>query len=451
MTHSSFRLALALIATHSPLMADIIVPGANGTDEALNITADTVIDLSQAPTGTWDQNNAAQAGKGVYDPEKWAVVFKYSSVNIATGAKVTFKNHATRAPVVWLVNGDVTIAGTVDLSGESAYNVNNSPLDGWAYTPQQRPLGGRLTEPGPGGFRGGAGWRGGNVLSGAGFGPGGGNTGKTSSQNKGDAAGFGLPSSRWVAGSGGQSYGNPSLIPLIGGSGGAGNQDDGWGRAGGAGGGAILIACANKIEFSSGLIKADGGSSDWDRNGAGSGGGIRLVSKSLEGTGALSAVGGVNSVSAAGSGRIRLERTTTSGQINVSPSPSTLDLAGEATAQLWPPSGSPEARVLSINSVNAPPDPTASFGAYSPDVSLPMVSAVEVLVETKHVEQASTVVVRLTPRNGMVMDGQDVRAAIEQNAKVQEVVSTNPLIIRWVATAPALPGYSAVQARVIRP
>ena len=432
--------------------ADIVIPGANGTDGALNITADTVIDLSQAPTGTWDQDNSAKAGKGVYDPEKWAVVFKYTGINIASGAKVTFKNNASRAPVVWLVSGDVTIAGTVDLSGESAYNTDSSPIDGWAYNPGALPLGGRLTEPGPGGFRGGAGWRGGMVLSAAGFGPGGGNTGDaTGSFHKGDSAGFGSSSTRWSAGSGGQSYGNPSLIPLIGGSGGAGNTDDGWGRSGGAGGGAILVACKGDFVLSSGQILASGGSADWNRNGAGSGGGIRLVCKSFSGSGTLSAVGGTNAVSAAGNGRIRLERVTNSGSVNVSPAPSTLDLVDGSTTLLWAPEGAPEARVLAVNTVNAPSDPTASFGTYSPDVSLPLVSQVDVVVETKHVEQASRVVVRLTPRNGMYLNGGEFRAAKEQDARLDQVVSTNPLVIRWKVTIATLPGYSAVQARVIRP
>ena len=97
--------------------AAITVPGADGSDGVLNITADTVIDLSQAPTGLWDANNSANAGKGIYDPAKWAVVFKYSSVTVAAGKTVTFKNHASRAPVVWLVNGSVSIAGTVSLDG----------------------------------------------------------------------------------------------------------------------------------------------------------------------------------------------------------------------------------------------------------------------------------------------------------------------------------------------
>ncbi len=90
---SCAALALLLLgALHG--QAVITIPGADGSDGALNVTADTVIDLSQAVTGAWDANNTANAGKGIYDPSKWAVVFKYSSVTVATGKTVTFKNHA---------------------------------------------------------------------------------------------------------------------------------------------------------------------------------------------------------------------------------------------------------------------------------------------------------------------------------------------------------------------
>jgi hypothetical protein len=46
MKNSTLRLACAFLASYGLLKADIVVPGANGTDGALNITEDTVIDLS---------------------------------------------------------------------------------------------------------------------------------------------------------------------------------------------------------------------------------------------------------------------------------------------------------------------------------------------------------------------------------------------------------------------
>ena len=190
---------LTLFASSALLQAQLSIPS-DGSDGALNITANTVIDLSQAVTGTWDTNNSANAGKGIFDPAKRAIVFKYSSVNINASRTVTFTNHPSRAPVVWLVQGNVTIAGTLSLNGS---------------TP---PFNNLLAEPGPGGFRGGA-----NGVPGIGSGLG---------------VGGGINPS--IAGSYATIYGNPSVLPLVGGSG---------GHGGGAGGGAILIATANSIRI----------------------------------------------------------------------------------------------------------------------------------------------------------------------------------------------------------
>ena len=102
-TQQRVRAILALlIAAFAPSLfaSPLTIPGADGSDDALNVTVSTNIDLSLAVTGAWDANNAANAGKGIYDASKWAVVFKYSSVNIAPGATVTFSNHPSRAPVV---------------------------------------------------------------------------------------------------------------------------------------------------------------------------------------------------------------------------------------------------------------------------------------------------------------------------------------------------------------
>lgn len=136
--------------------ADLVIPGADGSDGPLTIAANREIDLSEAVTGTWDDPVAAEdAGKGIYDPEKWAVVFKYSAVTVNAGATVMVKNHPSRAPVVWLVNGDVTINGTVSLNGKDYVGAAG------------------VSDPGPGGFRGGMGYYSSGVGGGPGFGPGG--------------------------------------------------------------------------------------------------------------------------------------------------------------------------------------------------------------------------------------------------------------------------------------
>lgn len=422
---AAFGLLLAACQSH----AAITVPGADGSDGPLNVPAvgpDLVIDLSQAVTGVWDTNNTANAGKGIYDPTKWAVVFKYSSVNIGAGRTVTFVNHLSRAPVVWLVNGDVTINGTVSASGQRW----GSPT---------------LAEPGPGGFRGGSGRLGAGVEAAAGFGVGGG--GENSSLTSGGAGSYGSvgasPSS--------PAYGTPSLIPLIGGSGGGGAGHGNSTVGGGAGGGAILIACENTVTIA-GAVRANGGNGRVDglitlTAAPGSGGGIRIVANTLAGNGSITALGGTategtqGATGPGGVGRIRIERFNNSNTIAVTPDPSIVPIAAGETALLWPPSGSPEVRIVSIGGVAAPADPRSEFGTVGADVPLPQNSSTQVVIETKNVEESGSVVeVRVTPRsNGN---------AIVRNATKGTVSGTT---ILWTATLPVNTGYSAVQVKVVRP
>ena len=93
-------LAMSMVTLAPPLFAQLIVPS-DGSDGTLDIRTNTVIDLSNATTGIWNQDNSTNPGNGVYDGSKWAVVFKYSSVNIASNVTVTFLNHPSHAPVVW--------------------------------------------------------------------------------------------------------------------------------------------------------------------------------------------------------------------------------------------------------------------------------------------------------------------------------------------------------------
>lgn len=396
------------------LQAAITVPGADGSDLDLNVTADTVIDLSQAVTGSWNASSM-NPGRGIYDPSKWAVVFKYSNVTVAAGKTLTFINHPSRAPVVWLVNGNVNINGTVSLDGRTVGV--NAPL---------------LAEPGPGGFRGGQGYYADGVGAGAGFGVGGGQRGVP-----GVAAGA---ASYGTVGNGGPAvYGNPAIIPLIGGSGGGAYPVSGLGGSGG--GGAILIACANSVSVA-GTIQANGGVCQFAGPGSGSGGAIRVVSDSLAGGGSVKCLGGAAQY-VGGLGRIRIERVNNNNTITVTPDPSVISLSLGDTAVLWPPNGAPEVKIVSIGGQNIGPDPLASFGTYGADAVLPQTTSTQVLIETTNVEQASQLKVRGTLRsNG---------GYTEVNAAVSSVVSTTPLVIRWTATLPVQVGYAAVQVKVIRP
>ena len=372
-------------------MAVFTVPS-NGSDGAFNPTENVTINLSQAVTGSWDQDGA---GHGVYDAGKWAVVFKYSVVNIPANVTVTFKNHSGNPPVVWLVQGDVSIAGTVDLSGQDA------------------------GLPGPGGFRGGL--RG----NGPGFGPGGGNY---------------PPTDEWGVASGGYAtpgiggtppsinYNNPTLIPLMGGSGGRGTVGH---VIGSPGGGALLIVAPN-IQLN-GMIMANGGPSTYS---AGAGGGIRLVSNVLSGSGGLSAMGGVSGQAPGGDGYIRIESNATTFQLtNIYPHYPSMSTASD-TPQLWPDSSAPSVSVTSIGGVAVPIDPHASLGIGDDDVWLPATGLYNVIIKATNVPLNWKVRVRVTPVAG-------------QNTVVDAVMQEGGTLAQstWVAQVNISYINAAVQSR----
>ena len=96
-----------------------IASGSDGGSGALTVAANTVKDLSLATTGSI---NDAGRVNGTYDPSQWAIVFEYTDVTVSAGT-LSFLNHPSGAPVVWLVSGNVTITGTISLSGQDGtYN-----------------------------------------------------------------------------------------------------------------------------------------------------------------------------------------------------------------------------------------------------------------------------------------------------------------------------------------
>jgi len=340
-------LAAGMVAFTSPLFAQLAIPS-DGSDGALVISSNTVIDLSLAVTGNWTNNNSANAGKGIYDPSKWAVVFKYSSVVISNGATLTFINHPTHAPVIWLVGGDVTIQtnGTLSLDGQSA---TGDPVN--------------LPEPGPGGFRGGAESQSG-LGDGGGFGPG------------GYYRDYGSYSTY-------RAYGNPQIVPLIGGSGGSGNGSSG---NGGGGGGAILIAASGNITVN-GSCHAN--AYNFSGTYSGSGGGLRLVANQILGNGMISASGIYL-------GRVRLEANTASTAISVNPptiavSPSPLII--------WPATNAPTVQIVSVASLSTPADPLARMSVAGDDLTLATTNTVAIVLQTLNFPTNGTVNVYIKPRN----------------------------------------------------
>jgi len=81
-----------------PVLAQAFVSGSTGADGDFAPTVNTQVVLP--PSG----------------------ILNYGTVNIPAGVTVTFKKNATNTPVVILASGNVTIAGSIGVSGGHATN-----------------------------------------------------------------------------------------------------------------------------------------------------------------------------------------------------------------------------------------------------------------------------------------------------------------------------------------
>lgn len=230
----------------------------NGTEWNLRSASTQFFDMSQRSDGLWH----------------------FTSIDVPQGLTVKFIANALNTPVRWLAKSNVTISGTLDLSGEHG-NTHASPL--------------APARGGPGGFSGGLGGLPPQLGGAQGGEPG----------MPGDGPGGGA-SGNLVAGT---NTANLYVQPLIGGSGGGGTPTEQGARGGrgGGGGGAILISSSLDLNVN-GQIIANGGfgedlrqSSGRPWGGHGAPGSIRLVADRINISGDVSAATGGTV------GRIRLE------------------------------------------------------------------------------------------------------------------------------------------------
>jgi len=354
------RLAMAAtLVAAAPATAQTFTSGSTGADGAFAPTAD--VRLAIPPDG----------------------IFNFTTINIPAGVTVSFATlTGVRHPAIsFLATGNVVLGGRVDVSGG-----NGGAGGGGA---QLFTNGGVA---GPGGYDGGAGANGLQGSSGAaGLGPGGG--------LPGSATAFPGSAGHLVAASGasgGRAYGDPRLVPLIGGSGGGGGASQFFGATGGGGGGgggALLLAASGTITFS-GTITATGGvggSSGGPAGGSGSGGAVRIVATTLIGSVGIDVSGGAG----ASPGRIRVEALTNSATVNGgnpggvtvgAPDVVSLDVVG--------------LRIAAIGGVRAPAAPGGSYA--TPDVVLPagVTSPVVVTLEASQIPLGTTITVIATPLSG---------------------------------------------------
>lgn len=392
-TARAIAVAFALGACFAPGVASAFTSPSTGADGAFSPTVNTVVALP--PSG----------------------IFNYTSVNIPAGVTVKFLRNTTNTPVVILATGDVTIAGTLDVSGTSSANVGAAG-DGALGDDGTPGIGG------PGGFAGGSGGLAGSspaLPGGTGLGPGGGPAGLPSPGSNfcsagtplgGGGGGFsasgGNSSICGTAGlvtPGGVAYGSSQLLPLIGGSGGGAGAGGVSlsGSGGGGGGGALLIAASGTVSVT-GTISASGGASgststsgNGSTGGGGSGGAIRIIATTLSGNGTIAAnggavgTGGVDGGGAGAAGRIRLEAETFNRTAATTPTAS-INTPGPVFV-----TGSPSLAISSVAGVSAPVAPTGNA-----DITLPSSTPnpVTVVFTTTGVPVGNTVQLTLTPAFG---------------------------------------------------
>lgn len=395
--------SLILAAGCSLAFGQLNVPS-NEYDGVLNLNGGSnLIDLSLAESGNWDKDPGQRSGAhgaGIYDPARWAVVFHYTSVNLNTD--LYFKNHPSGAPVIWLVKGDVNITGSLSLNP-------NTPVGG-PYT------------AGPGGFRGGHRIVGPNDRSG-GNGPGGGDY-------LGGGGSFGSAGS----GASGPTYGDPTLVPLIGGSGSSG---DNTGRAGMGGSGAILIVAQGKVTIR-GVIYAHAYSDDgykWYP----SGGAIRIVATDFDGTGTLTA----SKNGSGGAGRIRIE-VANSSTFSGTTIPATIPVQ-VSSLTLFPPDDAPTCQVIEASGVTLPADfDPRPLREFPPDVSVSNLGQATFKIRTRHLPvtgpNAWKVELHVVPISG---------PSIRQTATLVSGDDTEAIWEVVIATLPS--GTMSVQARAYNP
>lgn len=332
-------------------------------------------------------------------------VYHFTSINIPENYRVVLRSDIMGStPVQWLCSGDVSIDGHLDLNGQNGRSVADH---------------GRVRAiAGAGGYDGGFGSeRSSQREATPGLGPGGGTD--TGSAFK-DGAGAGH-----VSRYGGSSYGNEFLVPLIGGSGGAGNNSrtndsdniliDSIG--GGAGGGAILLS-GESITIN-GSLTANGGSGEWFRTydgGSGSGGAIRIFTKEFFGDGFISANGSASEDGQSSAGRIRIETflNNFAGTVSI---PGSEYVSYSLPVELSPSFGT--VRITHIDGVEVPMDLSGTVEV--PDAVIQNPDPVLVEIQTSDIP--TTTVMQLRVR---AVDGTTQRTAnttpVEEDGTAEAMV-----------------------------
>ncbi len=369
--------ALALGVLSVPALGQDFSSGSDGSDGALTF--------------------AASAGTIVFDPVALGLdadgdnVFHFTTITIPSGTTVKLSADLLGGEgkgVVWLATDVVDIDGTLDLSGA------------WGHG------GGSLAVPA---IAGAGGWNGGDggTDARAGNGPGGGKTTGVA----GTAGGHGGFGAAGAGSNAGGTYGTKFLLPIIGGSGGAGGEPTanglGQGGGGGAGGGAICIASSAEILLAGSIVagggigggaQSDGISAVSGAGGGGSGGGVRLMADRISGAGTIDVHGfAFMGAAAGGHGRIRLEAFDNDILASGNFVPVAAVTHGNPLHVL-PPAAAPSVRVTSVASIALPENPTGSFTPA--DVVIDTADPVTIEIAAENIPLGTEITLVLNSENG---------------------------------------------------
>jgi hypothetical protein len=362
--------------------------GANGAFPPAAIPTGATSIVMDLGSGNLTYKNAqgGDLGTGTVGAPDTAGVYNFTTFNLPAGVYLTFTPDSLNRPVQFLDSGDVTIAGTLSVSGQSS----------------QSKKGGA---GGPSGFNGGDG--GGDTTS----------TAFPGSPGAGPAGGRGYNSQVQSSRPGSLLVSNQQLIPLFGGSGGGGGQGDvvAPGYGGGGGGGALLIASSGTVTLS-GTINAVGGNDFYNGgNGLaiscpGSGGALRLVGTTVAGSGSVNVSGGNtlyqnNNYCPGNNGFVRIEGFTNTG-INIVGASNFLRPTIPSPAI---PSNLPSIKIASIGGIAAPANGTGGIPT-QPDItfSQPQTGTVLLNVATSGIPINTTFTVRIAATEGKYSNGGEV-------------------------------------------
>ena len=331
--------------------------------------------FSSGSTGSDGALNLTTAGTVLFDPVAMGLdpagdnIFNFTTINI--GPSTTLKltaNLVRNNSVIWLATGNVTIAGTIDLSGANGATMSSSN-PGATRSP---------AEPGPGGFPGGVG----AYLS--------------SPATAGGGYGGGAAGTNGSGGNGSYLYNSIQLVPLVGGAGGGGAglfNGSIAGCNGGAGGGAIRIVSSTSISLTGSIYAYGGAFSGFAGcnctcgSGYGTGGAVHLIAPTVSGNGTIS----VSAYGVSGVAKISATNLTFTGTIS----------GTNTTGPLYNPplpTGIASVKVLSVNGIAAPTEVTAS--PLVPDFTVSTASPVTVNIAAQNIPVGTVVTLHLTSEQG---------------------------------------------------